>query len=201
MAPLRDVLASVTRHGQVGGHLHSVEREDDGNHWTGITIETHGGLEGGHSDNRGHEGAIVSVGAGAAEGREDGKVEVQRLLATGIDVGLLDGGEELGLEGTLVGTETTGKVGLPEQTHIVDHLLLATLHVALDAASLDTGRGDWRNRLDAVRGDGLLDAVRVLGTARRHGDGFQTSSWCRRRCREKGRLATKRGPDSRENDI
>lgn len=51
-----------------------------------------------HGENRSHEGAIVAVGAGAEESDEDAEVELKRLLAAGVDVGLLDGGVQFGLE-------------------------------------------------------------------------------------------------------
>lgn len=60
------------------------------------------GLELGHGNDTGHERAIVTVGAGTAEGDEDGEVEVHGLLAPGVDVGLLDGSEEGGVADLLL---------------------------------------------------------------------------------------------------
>ena len=72
----------------------------------------------------------------------------------------------------------------------MNHLLLATLDFAV--ADGDGGSLDGLDHVDVVRGDSLLDAVRVLGTAGRHDDSVRTWSRCRRRCREEGRLATEK---------
>lgn len=66
-----------------------------------------------HGDDTGHERTIVTVGAGTAESDEDGEVEVDGLLAPGLDVGLLDGSEESGVADLLLlGTGLRGGLAM-----------------------------------------------------------------------------------------
>lgn len=77
-------------------NIHAVERGDDGNLLAGqSSVERV--LEGLHGDDGTHQGAIITVGTGAAEGNEDGEVELEGVLAPSLNFGLLNGGEELGL--------------------------------------------------------------------------------------------------------
>lgn len=96
-----------------GNHdLHSIEREDNRDFRASVaSVELV--LELLHSDDTGHERTIVTIGAGTAEGDEDGEVEVDGLLAPGLDVGLLDGSKEGGVADLLLlGTGLCGGLAM-----------------------------------------------------------------------------------------
>ena len=109
------------------------------------------GLELGHGNDTGHERAIVTVGASTTEGNKDGEIELDRLLAPGLNVGLLDGSEEGG---------------------VADLLLLGTgIGGGLAMALVDNGFVDGRNIMSnrvLLIADVLVGAGAVVGAVGRH---------------------------------
>lgn len=74
-----------------------------------------------HVENRRHERAVVAISASAAECDKDGKVELEGLPAPAGNVGLLNGGEELGVVHDLgLGTLGFGRVAIADSYHGLD---------------------------------------------------------------------------------
>ena len=142
-------------------NIHSIEGEDHGD-LGAFVAGLEGRLEVRHGNDGGHEGSVITVGAGAAEGNEDGEIEMKRFFASGVDVAVLDGGIEL---------------------RIPHRPLLGTGDLCCIAMTgLNSRIGRWC-RLDVIgghlllRGYLLLRAGAIVGAVRRHSDGRLSSSW------------------------
>lgn len=98
--------------GERGGEdgAHAVEGGDDGD-WRPGHAGAEGVLEGLHRDDAAHQGAVIAVGSGAAEGDEDGEVHLEGTLAPSFDLGLRDGCVVFGLLSGVEGYQSSSSLG------------------------------------------------------------------------------------------
>lgn len=75
---------------------YTIERSDDSD-FLASQAGAKGVLERLHGNDAAHQGAVIAIGAGAAEGDENGEVHLDGTHAPSFDFGLGDGGEVFGL--------------------------------------------------------------------------------------------------------